>query len=101
MGYLCRQTHLFSHLQLDEFILTSTSRDGLDESSINVAPEPLLPNYGLGGIRPYDMDIVSLAVANSCERTAAQFIQLGQQADLTYVKAWDLGETGLMEFAKD
>jgi hypothetical protein len=62
------------------------------------APEPLLPNYGEGRIRQYIMDVNMMVVFNSKERTLEDFIKLGQLAGLEFVKLWETGEMGLVEF---
>lgn len=44
---------------------------------LDVAPEPLLPNYGVGCIRTYKVDITMLALMNAKARTLSEYIELG------------------------
>ena len=67
-------------------------------SAFKQAPEPLLPNYGVGRIRQYNLDLDMMVMVNSQERRLEEFIKLGQEAGLEFVKLWDLGETGVVEF---
>jgi len=39
-----------------------------------------------------------MAMLNSQERRLPDFIQLGEAAGLEFVKLWDFGETGLVEY---
>jgi hypothetical protein len=41
------------------------------------APKPLLPNFGSGNIRLYNQDVNMLVMANSTERTFAEYTALG------------------------
>jgi len=41
------------------------------------APEPLLPNYGMGQIRLYQQDINMMVLFNSKERTFQDFTDIG------------------------
>ncbi|KAE9396648.1 S-adenosyl-L-methionine-dependent methyltransferase [Gymnopus androsaceus JB14] len=86
-----------SRVLVHEYILQRASRES--ESAIKPAPEPLLPNYGAGGIRQYNLDLDMMVLFNSQERHLEHFISLGKQAGLKFVKVWDLKETGLVEFA--
>ncbi|KAJ6628890.1 S-adenosyl-L-methionine-dependent methyltransferase [Mycena sp. CBHHK59/15] len=63
------------------------------------APWPLLPNYGVGRVRPYYQDINMMNFHNSKERTLEEFVNLGTQAGFTFSKIWDCGETNLLEFS--
>lgn len=65
---------------LDEFVLQEASRSQASEASStgeDIAPEPLLPNYGAGRIRRYHQDINMMCVLNSKERTLQEFVDLG------------------------
>lgn len=72
----------------------------MEEAKFTQAPEPLLPNYGDGRIRQYLMDINMMALLNSRERTLKDFIQLGNTVGLKFVKVWQTGEMGLIEFVR-
>jgi len=58
----------------------------------------MLPNYGAGRIRQYNLDLDMMTMLNSEERRIPEFIQLGEAAGLRFVKLWDFGETGLVEY---
>jgi hypothetical protein len=82
----------------EEYILEPANRVPEEKSLIKQAPEPLLPNYGSGRIRQYNLDIHMMAMWNSKERRLSEFIRLGEAAGLEFVKLWDLGEMALMEY---
>ena len=85
-------------LHPEEYILQSASRVPEEKSPIKQAPEPLLPNYGVGRIRQYNLDIDVMATLNGQERRLPDFIKLGEVAGLEFIKLWDLGEMGLVEY---
>ena len=85
-------------LHPDEYILQPANRVPEEKAPVKQAPEPLLPNYGVGRIRQYNLDMEVMIVLNSQERRLSEFIKLGEAAGLEFVKLWDLGETGLVEF---
>ncbi|KAJ3488127.1 hypothetical protein NLJ89_g11646 [Agrocybe chaxingu] len=82
----------------DEYILQSANRVPDAESTFKQAPEPLLPNYGYGRIRQYNIDIDMMTMLNSEERQLPEFVKLGEAAGLRFEKLWDFGETGVAEF---
>ncbi|EKM76032.1 hypothetical protein AGABI1DRAFT_45593 [Agaricus bisporus var. burnettii JB137-S8] len=71
-----------------------------EKARFRQAPEPLLANYGEALIRQYTMDINTMSVLNGKERTLEDFIALGEYAGLQFVKLWETGETGLVEFVQ-
>ncbi|KJA28851.1 hypothetical protein HYPSUDRAFT_33246 [Hypholoma sublateritium FD-334 SS-4] len=84
-----------SRLLIHELVLQHAVRD----SAIpNQAPEPLLANYGVARVRPYNQDLNMLATCNSQERTLQEFIDMGEKTGFKFVKLWDAGEAGLVEF---
>ncbi|KAF9033801.1 S-adenosyl-L-methionine-dependent methyltransferase [Panaeolus papilionaceus] len=87
-----------SRLLLHEFILQSTNRVPASEAKYEQAPEPLLPNYGLGRITQYYVDINMMVQVNSQERRLSEYIELGEAAGLKFEKLWDFGTTGLVEY---
>ncbi|KAJ7487261.1 S-adenosyl-L-methionine-dependent methyltransferase [Mycena galericulata] len=91
-------TRVFIHPP-DEFVLQHAAVDSDTEGKFEKAPAPLLPNFGVGRVRPYAQDINMLVLLNSQERTLPQFIAMGALSGFEFVKLWDLGEVGLMEFA--
>ena len=68
------------------------------KSSFKQAPEPLLPNYGAGRIRQYNIDLDMMTMLNSEERQLDGFIRLGEAAGLKYERLWDFGEMGVVEY---
>ena len=82
----------------DEFILQHANRVPEGQSNFNQAPEPLLPNYGTGRIRQYNIDLHMMTTLNSEERQLDHFIRLGEAAGLRFEKLWDFGEMGLIEY---
>jgi len=85
-------------LHPEEYILQPANRVAEDKAPVKQAPEPMLPNYGAGRIRQYSLDIHMMSLFNSQERRLSEFITLGEAAGLEFVKLWDLGETGLVEY---
>ncbi|KAF9034506.1 O-methyltransferase-domain-containing protein [Rhodocollybia butyracea] len=85
-----------SRVLVHEYILQHANKES--ESATKLAPEPLLPNYGVGGIRSYNLDLEMMVCYNGEERHLEQFISLGKQAGLKFIKFWDFKETGLVEF---
>jgi len=87
-----------SRVLLHEYILQPANRVPEEKSPFKQAPEPLLPNYGGGRIRQFNLDLHMMAMLNSEERRLPEFIRLGEAAGLEFVKLWDLGEMGLVEY---
>lgn len=82
----------------EEFVLQYADRVADESSEFKQAPEPLLPNYGVGRIRQYNLDLDMMVMLNSQERYLEEFIQLGKEAGLRFEKFWDLpGEMGVIE----
>ena len=82
----------------EEHIIQLANRVPEEKSLYEQAPEPLLPNYGGGRIRQYNLDLHMMTMLNSEERRLPEFIRLGEAAGLEFVKLWDLGEMGLVEY---
>lgn len=78
--------------------MQTANREDETGAAIKPAPKPLLPNYGAGKIRPYNLDLDMMVLFNSQERHLDHFIKLGEQAGLKFVRVWDLKETGVVEF---
>jgi hypothetical protein len=85
-------------LHPEEYIIQPANRVPEDKASIKQAPEPLLPNYGAGRIRQYNLDIHVMGILNSEERRLPDFIRLGEASGLEFAKVWDLGEMSLVEY---
>lgn len=93
-----RMLSWYNSFSLEEYILRSANREDVANAEIEPAPKPLLPNYGVGKIRPYNLDLDMMILFNSQERHLEHFIKLGQEAGLKFVKVWDLKEMGVIEF---
>ncbi|KAK0215214.1 S-adenosyl-L-methionine-dependent methyltransferase [Armillaria nabsnona] len=89
-----------SHLLICDYIIQHAYRDkNISESvGLKLAPEPLLPNYGAGGMAQYNMDLDMMCMYNSQERSLDHFVQLGKEAGLQFVRVWDARETSIVEF---
>ncbi|EAU82335.1 hypothetical protein CC1G_06645 [Coprinopsis cinerea okayama7 len=87
-----------SRVLIHEFIIQHANRAHSKEVVQPQAPEPLLPNYGIGRIRQYNLDIVMMSLLNAQERTLEDFVALAQKADLRFVRLWDFGEMAAVEF---
>jgi hypothetical protein len=85
-------------LHSEEYIIQPANRVPEEKSPTKQAPEPLLPNYGAGRIRQYNLDVHMMVLLNSEERRLPEFNRLGEAAGLEFVKLWDLGEMGLVEY---
>jgi len=82
----------------EEYILQSANRVPKEKAPAKQAPEPLLPNYGAGRIRQYNLDIHMMSMLNSEERRLPDFMRLGEASGLEFAKLWDLGEMSLVEY---
>ncbi|TFK22818.1 S-adenosyl-L-methionine-dependent methyltransferase [Coprinopsis marcescibilis] len=94
-----------SRVLIQEFVMQHASRasqstkNGTESIPFQPeAPEPLLPNYGAGRIRQYVLDIHMLALLNAQERPLEELIRLAKEADLEFVKLWEIGEMAAVEF---
>ncbi|KAF8577159.1 S-adenosyl-L-methionine-dependent methyltransferase [Ramaria rubella] len=88
-----------SKLLIHEFVLQHIVRDPTQATTLDQAPEPLLPNYGMGKVRLYQQDINMMNLLNSKERTLQEFIDMANQTGFKFVKLWDSGEAGVVEFS--
>ncbi|KAA1475130.1 S-adenosyl-L-methionine-dependent methyltransferase [Dentipellis sp. KUC8613] len=89
-----------SRLLIHDYVLISSvaASEGALETRGDVAPSPLLPNYGAGGTRPFYMDVNMMCMLNAKERSLDDMIELGQKAGLAFVKFWDCVEMSIVEF---
>ncbi|KAG6844999.1 hypothetical protein H0H87_001771 [Tephrocybe sp. NHM501043] len=86
-----------SDVRLDDFVLQHANRR--EDSASVEAPEPLLPNFGLGRIRQYNIDVgVMMVTLNSRERTLREVVDMANEAGLEFIKLWDVGELAVVEF---
>lgn len=88
----------YSRVLVQEYILQHASRLPDDQSEFIQAPQPLLPNYGVGRLRQYNLDIDMMTMLNSEERRLEDFIRLGDEAGLKFEKLWDIGDMGVVEY---
>ena len=99
LTFLHRATPYLTNLLLDEFVLQHADRKAESDSVLEQAPEPLLPNYGVGSIRQYNLDLNMLVLLNGKQRTFEEFVGIGEKAGLRFVKLWGgCGDLGLVEF---
>ncbi|KAJ3761994.1 S-adenosyl-L-methionine-dependent methyltransferase [Lentinula raphanica] len=77
-------------------------RDSVDDyanAQIDLAPEPLLPNYGVARVRTYELDMTMMNLLNSKARTLPEFVELGKKCGLKFEKLYGTGETDLVEYS--
>ncbi|KAG1864838.1 S-adenosyl-L-methionine-dependent methyltransferase [Suillus subluteus] len=65
---------------------------------LSIAPEPMLPNFGAGSHRPYQLDLTMWFALNSKERTLDEMKNIAATAGLALTQVYDLVETMVMEF---
>ncbi|TCD63099.1 hypothetical protein EIP91_006003 [Steccherinum ochraceum] len=87
-----------SRVLIHDIILLSNKIPIKTEGCFSQAPKPLLPNFGVGSARLFSQDISMMALFNAGERTLDEIKTLGSSAGLTFVKFYDLLDTGLVEF---
>ncbi|KAJ3768969.1 S-adenosyl-L-methionine-dependent methyltransferase [Lentinula raphanica] len=68
------------------------------DSCFDIAPRPLLPNYGVARARTYELDIAMMTLLGSQERTLSEYIDLCSQCGLKFIKIYEAGEMDLLEF---
>lgn len=62
---------------LDDNVLPDAVKTHEDNTlNFDVAPEPLLPDYGLGRVGKYELDITMLNILNSLSRTLSELVEL-------------------------
>ncbi|KAJ7439070.1 S-adenosyl-L-methionine-dependent methyltransferase [Mycena galericulata] len=89
-----------SRIIIQDYVLQNPRpQRGLGEGQgVEIAPEPMMPNFGAGNIKHYAQDITMLIMYNGKERTLDEVVELGSQAGLKLEKVWDLVDTSLIEF---
>ncbi|KAF8067694.1 O-methyltransferase-domain-containing protein [Lyophyllum atratum] len=87
-----------SRLLIHDHVLPHINQTELEAAEMEVAPLPLLPNYGAGAVRTYYQDLTMLFTYNSKERTLDESVALASTVGLRLQKVWDLAETSLLEF---
>ncbi|KAG6811118.1 hypothetical protein H0H92_008918 [Tricholoma furcatifolium] len=79
---------------IHDYVVQHANRMGMNFPE---APEPMLPNFGLGRIRQYNIDILMMILFNSMERTLKEFVDMSEKAGLKFVKLWHVGEMAIIE----
>ncbi|KAI6160962.1 S-adenosyl-L-methionine-dependent methyltransferase [Pisolithus thermaeus] len=86
----------------EDYVVRQVDREqaALEESKfgITMAPEPMLPNFGVGNIRMYEQDMIMFIMHNARERTLSELLELSDAAGLKLEKIWDLSETPILEY---
>ncbi|KAG1865914.1 S-adenosyl-L-methionine-dependent methyltransferase [Suillus subalutaceus] len=92
-----------SRVLIHDYVLRQLSRKqaAAEASNLGVtsAPEPLLPNYGVGSMRAYEQDMTMWLVHNAKERTLQDCFALATAAGLKLEKVWDLAEACVLEYS--
>ncbi|KAH7908402.1 O-methyltransferase-domain-containing protein [Hygrophoropsis aurantiaca] len=91
-----------SRVLVHDYVLRQLSRKQAEVEAASlgavVAPEPLLPNFGVGNMRSYQQDMTMLILHNAKERTLQDSLELASAAGLKLEKVWDLAEACVLEF---
>ncbi|OJA11684.1 hypothetical protein AZE42_10532 [Rhizopogon vesiculosus] len=90
-----------SRVLIHDCVLFRTVQDpGVGVNGFSVAPQPMLPNFGAGSHRAYQLDMAMWFLFNAKERTLDEFKTLGQvlAAGLAFTQVYDLVDTMLIEF---
>jgi SAM-dependent methyltransferase len=92
-----------SHVLIHDCVLRELGRKQAEAGTASlgmvVAPEPLLPNFGVGSIHMYQRDLTMLISLNGKERTLQNILELSTAAGLKLEKVWDLVGTCVLEFS--
>jgi len=92
-----------SRVLINEHVLRGLSRSEAEAEATSLgtalAPEPMLPNFGVGNIRLYEKDVSMWIMFNAKERTLQNSLKLTDAAGLKLERAWDLVETCVLEFS--
>ncbi|KAF9235020.1 S-adenosyl-L-methionine-dependent methyltransferase [Melanogaster broomeanus] len=86
-----------SRLLIHDYVVT-TPKQIANYVGAEVAPEPMLPNFGAGNSRMYQQDLAMWFVHNAKERLFDEWIALGSAAGLRLEKVYDLGEVAVLDF---
>jgi len=77
--FLCRSLPMPSaeiNTSADDTVLRDATRDSKSDTDFTLAPEPLLPNWGLARVRTYELDMTMMNLLGSQARTLPEFIEL-------------------------
>ncbi|KAG6335262.1 hypothetical protein ID866_3818 [Astraeus odoratus] len=87
-----------SRVLIHDYVATGANRSDAKPTGLDVAPEPMLPNFGAGNTRLYQQDLIMWIVHDAKERTLEDSISLAKDAGLRFEKVYDLGQTAVLEF---
>lgn len=91
-----------SRVLIHDYVVRQVNREqaALEASKFGatMAPEPMLPNFGVGNIRMYQQDVTMFIMHNAKERTLPEFLELSDAAGLKLEKIWDLSEACVLEY---
>ncbi|KAG9311544.1 S-adenosyl-L-methionine-dependent methyltransferase [Chiua virens] len=88
-----------SRLLIHDYALTPVTHDpNVPMFGVDVAPEPLLANFGNGNNRMYQQDLNMLLIVNGKERTLEDLNALGSATGLRLEKVYDLAESTVLDF---
>lgn len=88
-----------SRLLIHDYVITGANRRPDEKHlEIDIAPEPMLPNFGAGNSRKYQQDLNMWILHNAKERSVDDQIALASAAGLRLAKVYDLAETAVLEF---
>ncbi|KAG1724992.1 S-adenosyl-L-methionine-dependent methyltransferase [Suillus lakei] len=88
-----------SRVLIHDCVISQTLQEpGVATNGLSIAPEPMLPNFGAGSHRTYQMDLTMWFTLNSKERTLDEIKIIGAAAGLALTQVYDLVETMVMEF---
>ncbi|KIM56112.1 hypothetical protein SCLCIDRAFT_29899 [Scleroderma citrinum Foug A] len=90
-----------SRLLIQEFIVGNpdrTSDPAAKSLGFDIAPEPMLPGFGAGNMLMYQQDMLMLMAFNGKERLLDDWIALATAVGLRLEKAYDLGDTSVLDF---
>ncbi|KAJ6484367.1 S-adenosyl-L-methionine-dependent methyltransferase [Mycena vitilis] len=87
-----------SRVLIHEYMLqTAGSANQPSGRQLRKAPTPLLSNYGEGRIRQYYLDVSLMVLVNSQERTLDEYVRLGEESGLKFMKVWEFGDMSGVE----
>uniref|UniRef100_A0A0W0EYW0 O-methyltransferase C-terminal domain-containing protein n=1 Tax=Moniliophthora roreri TaxID=221103 RepID=A0A0W0EYW0_MONRR len=96
-----------ARLIIHEIVIRSAARsDSAHQDEDEIAPEPLLPNWGAWAARTYEADIAMMKLFNARERTLEEitmlwydrYRELCEKSNLQFTKMYPAGEMNLIEF---
>lgn len=95
-----------SRVLIQDYVVRQVNREqaALEASKfgITMAPEPMVPNFGVSNIRMYEQDMTMFIMHNARERTLSELLELSvcnrDAAGLKLEKIWDLSETFILKY---